>query len=115
MNALTLLVAYVLAVIATARLTRLVVHDSWPPMLKARLAFLTWAGQTEPRERWSDIATCPFCAAPWLSIPVLAVAVAADVWTPDLSTVAGWWWLLAVWASLSYLAAMWVVRDEPED
>jgi hypothetical protein len=25
----------------------------------------------------------------------------------------GWWWLVNVWAAVSYVAAMIVVRDEP--
>jgi hypothetical protein len=114
-HAITLLAAYLLAVIATARATRLITWDSWPPVLALRLRFLTWTGRTEARDRWSPIATCPFCVAPWIGLVVVAVAVVAQVWRPNLGTLAGWWWLLAVWASLSYLASMVVVRDEPPE
>ena len=120
---LTLLVAYVLATIATARLTRLVVHDSYPPAAAFRR---WWFNQTVAKGGWragwaplvsGDDGTggCPFCASPYLAVPVLAVGIAAGVWEPDLATLAGWGWLLAVGASLSSLAAILVVRAEPVD
>lgn len=112
---LALLVAFLLAVIGTARVTRLIVHDSYPPIERLRIGFLRWASRTPRRGPWSPLMTCPFCAAPYIAAVVLAAAVLADVWSPDLGTVNGWWWLLAVWASVSYLAAMLVVRDEPYD
>lgn len=127
---LALLAAFVLAVLGTARLTRLLIHDKWPPVLEARLWFLNRLIQREERGRqngrdtlprwdprylltfgWLDLARCQYCLAPYTSALVLAAAVWADVWRPDLSTRAGWWLLLAVWASLSYAAAIVVSYD----
>ena len=113
MHALTLLAAYVLAVIATARAVRLVVHDAYPPAVAVRT---WWLNHTEVhggwRAEWAPLVTCPFCCAPYIAAVVQAVAMGAGIWSPGWS-LAGAWWALAVWASLSYLAAMVVLRDEP--
>lgn len=110
-DALTLAVAYVLAVVAVARLTRLVTSDDFPPVAWLRLQ---WERRTTPG-KWQELATCPFCFAPYAAAGALALAVAADIWTPDLGSVAGWWWMAVVWGSGSYLASMIVLRDEPPE
>lgn len=125
MEALTLLAAFLLAVIGVARATRLLIHDAYPPTRALRR---WWWNQTAGKGGWRagwalvlvdpddpDGSGCPFCAAPYLTAVALAVAIAGDVWSPDLGTLGGWWWILAVWASISYLAAMVVLRDEPLD
>lgn len=121
---LALLATYLLAVIALARATRLVVHDPYPPIQALRTRWVGYQAMrdydpTTQGERtgaaygWGSLVTCPFCAAPYITAVALATAVWADVWDPDLGTLRGWWLLAAVWASVSYLAAMVVLRDEP--
>lgn len=126
MHALTLLAAFLLAVIATARLARLVVHDAYPPMEALRIRWEVYQGNRDAASRhrpgtlaavrhgWGPLLTCPFCCTPYLAAVVLGVAMLAGVWSPGWSW-ASVWWTGAVWASVSYLAAMLVVRDEPED
>lgn len=122
----TLLAAYLLGVLATARATRLLTTDAYPPTEALRVRWHIWQANREtarPRLRpgslaslrygWGPLLTCPFCAAPYVGAAVLAAAIAADVWEPDLTTLTGWWWTLAVWASGVYLASSYVVRDEP--
>lgn len=126
MTALLLAAAFVVGVVGVARATRLVVSDSWPPIKalrdrwEVRTAHKTDDGRPLFDEEgslipgpWTPLLTCPFCFAPYPAAVALAAAVWAGVWTPDLGTLAGWWWVLAVWASGSYLAAMIVLRDEP--
>lgn len=103
--------AAIVAVIAVARVTRLVVHDSWPPMAWVRNRWVTWA---EVRDNgWDLLLTCPFCFAPWAA----AVSLGWGYWSgvdPDRF----WgiaWWLGHGWFTLAYLAAILVVRDEPAD
>lgn len=107
--------SFLLAVIGVARATRLLTSDAWPPAAAARI---WWINQTKVkggwRADWSVLATCPFCASPYLAAPAVAAAVATGVWPVDLSSWAAWWWLIAAWASISYLASMLVLRDEPE-
>ena len=119
---LQLLAAFLLAVVGVARATRLLIHDGYPPTAALRR---WWWNQTVAKGGWRDSwhlllvgrepdeSGCPFCAAPYIAAVALGTAVWADVLPLDLGTLAGWWWLLAVWASVSYLAAMLVLRDEP--
>lgn len=127
MTPLLLLVAYVVGVLGVARAVRLVTSDTWPPMARVRE---WWKARTAPRAAdgtsplryeegdlvegpWTALLTCPFCFAPYPTAVAVAAAVGSGVWSPDLHTLAGWWWVLAVWASASYAAAMVVLRDEP--
>jgi hypothetical protein len=114
---LLLLVAYVVGVLGVARAVRLVTSDSWPPIAALRDRWKVRSGtivdgDLEPGP-WTDLFTCPFCFAPYPTAVAVAAAVGSGVWSPDLHTLAGWWWVLAVWASASYAAAMVVLRDEP--
>jgi hypothetical protein len=128
-----LAVAALLSVLGTARATRLWIHDAWPPVVWARERYLAWAEQTRPiwpdgdvppglaasahvqrltwRAGWAPLATCPFCVAPWLALGSILWALAsgldADTWAGGL------WWLVHLWFTVAYLAAMVVVRDEP--
>lgn len=120
MTVLTLTAAYLLTALASARLTRLLTHDHYPPAAALRR---WWFNQTIAKGGWragwallltSEHGTgCPFCAAPYVTALLMAAGMGAGIWQPGW-TLAGAWWTLAVWASLSYLAAMIVVRDEPE-
>lgn len=123
---LALLAAFLLAVVAVARATRLVVHDPWPPVQAARLWWVSYQAnrdwnpasqreRTGPGYGWGSLVTCPFCASPYIAAVTLAVGIAGDVWSPDLGSLGGWWLVLAVWASLSYLSSMLVLRDEPPE
>jgi hypothetical protein len=89
-----LIVAFIVGVLGTARITRLLVDDDWPPV--------EWL-----RQRWEGLAECPFCAAPWV-----ALAETATAWAWDLPW---WWWAGNVWMGGSYLASMLVARDLPPE
>lgn len=102
MSDLHLLAAAVVAVLSVARLTRLITSDTYPPAawVRDRWARLTHDGP------WSELVTCPFCAAPYIAAAVLAWGVLSGPhWT---------WWAFNGWLALSYLASMVVVRDTPE-
>lgn len=98
---LALLGAVVVGVASAARLTRLVVDDTWPPVVWLRGWYLSWA-----RPDWHDLVQCAFCSAPWATLGVLGWAVVSDLhWT---------WWLFNGWLAAAYAAAMVVVRDTPD-
>ncbi len=119
---LTLLAALFLAVVAMGRVTRLVVHDAWPPVRWIRERFVGWSEQTRTvgdhqeltwRASWTLLATCPFCFAPWAVLVSLVWAWASQL---DASSWAGGlWWLAHIWLAVSYLSAMLVLRDEPPE
>ena len=89
-------------VVSIARLTRLWTQDAWPPMVKVRTWWITvtadkgWHG-------WEDLVTCPFCAAPWITL-----VIGSWGWFTGFA----WpWWAFNIWMAASYLAPMLVVRD----
>lgn len=100
---LLLAVTALVGILGVARATRLVTSDTYPPAewARARWISLTSGGP------WSELATCPFCAAPYLAAGSLAWWWFSDAhWT---------WWALHLWGAVAYLAAMIVARDEPCD
>lgn len=122
--------ALLIGTLAVARAVRLLTSDAYPPVEALRVRWQVWnetrdAGPSgagydlgtweHVRHGWGPLLTCPFCAAPYVTAITLAVAIAADVWEPDLGSLSGWWWTLAVWAAVSYAAAMIVARDEPPE
>lgn len=115
---LLLLLAVATGTIAVARATRLITSDAYPPMVWLRVRFINWT-LTGPdwRRGWQPLAECPFCVAPYAAAVNLAWAVWSGapwaVWHPTPTGWAGWWWLVNLWAAVSYLASMLVVRDEP--
>ena len=99
---LTSVVAFLVGVVATARATRLLAQDHWPPVIRLRN---WWIGKV-PLD-WGILVECPFCLSPWLGLPNVLLA-----WASGL---AWWWWVPNLWFAGAYLAAIVVVRDEPED
>lgn len=93
----------IIGTLAVGRLARLVVFDDYPPMkwLRVRYHLLTEGSG------WEKLAECAFCAAPYL-----AAGDMAWYWFSD----AHWsWWAFNIWLAVSYVAAMIVARDEPEE
>jgi hypothetical protein len=107
-DALTTIAAVVVGVLSVARLTRLITADTWPPVLMLRQ---WWDKVTTVKEgpgkgaqgAWYDLVSCPYCAAPWLTIPILAWALISDLhWS---------WWVVNGWLAAAYVASMIVARD----
>lgn len=117
------LTAVVVGILSTARATRLLVHDAFPPVNALRR---WWFNQTVAKGRpgWAPLLTdehggsgCPWCLAPWLTAINLAWALLAEVHTgpPDPTLWAFTWWVLNGWLAASYVVSMIVVRDEPPE
>lgn len=97
-----LVVAFALAcwLIASARLTRLLTQDAFPPLVKVRA---WWDAKTED-SLWNPLLHCHWCASPWVVALVGAWGYFTSLhWT---------WWAFTAWLSISYLAAIIVHRDE---
>lgn len=95
-------------VLGGGRLVRLIVHDSYPPAVAVREWWvrLTWDEEKQVEGRWGLLATCHWCAAPYVTAVVLLSA-----WLTDLH----WgWWLFWGWLAASYVTAMVVERDEKD-
>lgn len=91
-----------LCVLASARLTRLFVHDGFPPAVWLRRQWIARFGS----DGWGLLATCHYCLSMWATGVVVA-AGAVSGW-------AEWWWFVTAVLGLSYVAAMVVSRDGEE-
>lgn len=97
---ITLALAVSVWLISSARLTRLITQDPFPPVAWLRIK---WDAATEDSE-WNDLAHCHWCASPWVVAVMGAWGYFTDLhWT---------WWVISIWLSISYLAAIIVHRDE---
>lgn len=116
-------VAFIVAVLAVGRATRLLTHDDWPPVRAARLRWLQYhdtrdynAGPDSTstwRYGWGSLFTCPFCMAPWVALVDLVWAALTDVTQPGVDAWA--WWLANLWFAVAYAAAIVVAYDEPPE
>lgn len=96
-----LLAACVVGILSSARLTRLIVDDSWPVTEWIKFRYLMVVN-----EAWAELVRCAFCFAPWATLVVGAWGWASGLhWT---------WWAFNGWLAGAYLAALVVVRDTPE-
>jgi hypothetical protein len=90
------------AVAASARLTRLIVQDEYPPMVWIRIQ---WDRLTRDGG-WSKLAHCGWCASPYAAALVLGTGYLCD-WPT-------WWYLITGWLAASYAAGWIVFHDEDE-
>lgn len=94
--------AAVIGVLSIARTARLFVWDEFPPMEWLRLRLLS-----RTPEKWEKLWSCQFCLAPYLALGMGLWAWASDFhWT---------WWVINGWWAASYVAAMVVAYDQPEE
>lgn len=99
----TYVAAFVLGVGGTARLTRLITQDAYPP---ARWLREKWVRIVRGDEEWSILMECPWCFAPYAAAANLAWAVLSDLhWS---------WWIVNLWLTGAYLASWVVIHDEDE-
>lgn len=97
-------VLLVIGVISVARTARLITHDTFPPMEWARPRLAAKMG------KWQDLMVCPFCIGPYLAAGQIAWFLAL------YNTSAFNWWLIPnLWWAGSYLAAVFVAYDQPDE
>lgn len=102
-NPALFVLAVVTAVLGVGRLTRVLTYDSFPPAVWIRDR---WSRITKDGG-WSLLARCFWCATPWIMLGCILWAILSDFhWT---------WWAFWAWLGLSYLAAMVIARDDPNE
>ena len=92
--------ALVVGLLSTARLTRLITQDEFPPSVWLRIK---WDDATDGSS-WNTLLHCHWCLSPWLVIPIGSWA-----WLSDFHIS---WWVFNGWLAASYAVAMIVERDE---
>lgn len=91
--------AFVLSFLSTARITRLIVWDKYPPSVWVRSK---WDQITKDGE-WAELVHCGYCASMYVT-PVVVLS----------GWLSGWhtaWWLVTGMLSVAYLAAITMAYD----
>jgi hypothetical protein len=97
-----LICAFVVGVLGTTRIVRLIVDDDYPPV-----QWVTDRYRMRVPEKWGVLVECPWCVAPYVTVVNLAWAWSTDLhWT---------WWFGNVWAAVSWIAAYLCLRDIPPE
>ena len=104
---LTTILAFVIGVIAVGRAARLLVFDQFPPTRAVREAYIR-----RVKGKWEGLFECPFCIAPYLAAGDLAWYLLGHHYNSEIAVYS--WWVVNVWAAVSYLAAILVAYDQPE-
>lgn len=95
--------AVIVAIIGSARLTRLITHDAFPPVAWLRAKY-----EDRVPEDWSLLVHCPWCMGPWMFLVCMTWFV-VSIFVPWLA----WpWWLFYIWMAGSYLTSQYVHFDE---
>jgi hypothetical protein len=105
----TFTLALITGILAVTRVVRLIVDDTWPPMLWARQKL-----QMQLPEHWGVLVDCPWCVAPYVAVPAVgwfALLVGFPSWTWLVWV----WWIVNGWAAVSWVAAWLTMRDVPSD
>ena len=101
------LAALIVTVVGSARLTRVITHDDYPPSMALRI----WWDTVTKDGPWSKLVHCPWCMGPW----VTAIALASFI-VSFLHPALGWaWWLFWGWLALSYWTSQYVHFDEGKE
>lgn len=102
-------------IISSARITRLLIFDKFPPIAAVRDKFIAATDKSETGRKWQIIAFCEYCASFWAAAAVLTWAVLAGVFDPEDSSLSVHAWYYVNGAlTAAYLAAMVMVHDGDE-
>ena len=100
----TWVVATIVGVVSVARTARLLIYDEFPPVAWLRANILA---RYKEDSKWSVLWQCQYCVTPYMAAVMFLWA-----WASDLNT--AWWVINGVWAG-SYIAAIVVSYDQPEE
>jgi undecaprenyl pyrophosphate phosphatase UppP len=99
--------AIIVAIVGVARLTRVIVHDDFPPAVWWRIKWATWTKDGP----WSKLFLCWWCLSFWVALVCIGWFLLGDV-----HPIFAWsWWIFWGGLAVSYLATMLIVRDEPRE
>lgn len=95
--------AFIVGSLSAGRLTRLVVHDSFPPSVHFRI---WWDAKTEG-SLWNPLFHCHWCLSFWITLPIAASAFLFDLHPA--------WWIINGTFAASYIAPIIVERDQKDE
>lgn len=101
----TLALAVVIGILAAGRITRLVVDDKLPPIVRFRAWYDGKTGYTpDAPEGWGLLVHCPWCFGFWATVLVFVTG-----WASDLHPA---WWIIGGVLAASYVVSYLVFHDE---
>lgn len=95
--------AALIVVLSSARITRLLTFDHFPPIEWVRNKYLDFTDERDSLRSWGLLAYCPYCMSFWVTLGVVLAGYFSD-WHEA-------WWLVNAIFGASYLAAMVMVHD----
>lgn len=95
-------VAFVVGSLSAGRITRLIIHDTFPPIVWFRMK---WDDKTDGNS-WNTLFHCHWCLSFWVTLPIGLWA-----WFSHLDTA---WWVFNGIMAASYVAPMIVERDQKD-
>jgi hypothetical protein len=107
MNALTVLGAVIALVFASARLTRVIVFDDYPP---SRWVRNKW-DQYTATSGWNELFHCPYCMGVWVALPLVVLAAGLTLGWGIFGTLVGLFWLVCAWLAVAYLSGIIVATN----
>lgn len=108
----TSVIAILVGILGVARLTRVIVFDTFPPAVWWRIRW----DRMVPKEKggwfelWNKLFHCWWCLSMWVAL----ACIAWWVWLTPLHV--AWalaWWVFWGALALGYIATMVIVRDDP--
>jgi hypothetical protein len=104
MSPIVIALAIVVGIVSSARLTRLIAQESFPPVVRLRVWWDDYAEGHEWFQPWSKLIHCHWCLPPWVVLVVGSVG-----YFTNLHPV---WWFINGWLAASYVASWIVHHDE---
>ena len=106
------LLAIAVIVLGSARLTRVIWYDKFPPAawLRAKWDDLTERPGTK-RMQWNLLLHCPWCLSFWVALGCVGWFIGG--WYVEWIMWA--WWVFWGTLAASYVGTIILVRDEPEE
>ena len=95
------ILAVAIAILGTARVTRVATYDDLPPAEWIRVRWIALVG-----DKWGKLVTCIWCGQPYIAAICMAHAYFSDLhWS---------WWVFWGWMALSQAGSTLLSYDEPE-
>lgn len=103
----------VVLIIGSARITRLLTFDHFPPIEKARNAYIDWTDKRAGTRGYGLLAYCPWCASPWITAANVLLGWWAGVFSFSREQSGGFtaWWIVNGIFAVAYLASIFMVND----
>jgi hypothetical protein len=102
--------AIVVLILGPARLSRIVVHDLFPPAAWLRQRWSDWVVKHN-HESWGPLLFCFWCFTPWVTL----VALGWFVLGLYVTWILWFWWFFWGWLAIAYVGSIVLAYDSPQE